>query len=251
MKALAASEDGAGGSLRRGEQKMTSNELREQILAWGASLVGFADLRAAAPSRFRHWPRAVSMAVALNPTAMEGVHDGPTVAYYEEYKRANRFLNELGAKTAEFIELHGYRAEAIAATILDRRQREGFERTLSVGFQHKTAATRAGLGWIGKSALLLTPQYGPRVRLATVVTDLPLEVGVPVTAGRCEGCAACVSACPAGAIKGREWCAGRPREELVDPWACRITAKKLMLERVGVEDSVCGVCVAVCRVGGE
>ena len=233
------------------KQQTASKQLRQQILDLGASLAGFADLRGVAPPEFSRWPNAVSIALRLDPAVIAGVRDGPTREYYEEYKCVNRGLNELASKTADLISSLSHRAEPYPATIVDRSQREEFETTLSVPFQHKTAATRAGLGWIGKSALLVTPEYGPRVRLVTVFTDMPLDVGVAITAGRCGDCRACVVACPAGAIKGHGWKIGVAREELVDAWACRAKAKQLMLARVGLEDSVCGACMAVCPVGME
>jgi len=214
-------------------------------------LVGFADLGGVTARRFSHWPNAVSIALALDNSVVANLREGPTAEYYEEYKRVNRLLNEIAGRTADSIASLGYHADPFPATVVDSSPGDEFERTLSVAFQHKTAGTRAGLGWIGKSALLITSQYGPRVRLATVFTDMPLDVGTPVTAGRCGDCRACLVACPAGAIKGQEWQLGLAREELLDAPACRAKAKQLLLERVGVEDTVCGVCLSVCAVGRE
>jgi len=211
--------------------------------------VGFADLEEAAPLALSQWPRAISIAVALDPQAIEGVRDGPTSQYYAEYNRVNRALNEIAGRTAELILSLGYRAEPFPATPPESTQGDEWTRTLSVAFQHKTAATRAGLGWVGKNALLITPRFGPRLRLATVLTDMPLPVGEPVTAGRCGKCKACSRVCPGLAIKGTEWQAGLPREELVDAWACWETAQRLLRERVGANNAVCGVCVALCPVG--
>jgi len=58
----------------------------------------------------------------------------------------------------------------------------------------------AGLGWQGNSLLIVTPEYGPRVRLATVLTDMPLVPDQPLR-NRCGGCVKCAQACPARAIK--------------------------------------------------
>lgn len=223
--------------------------LRRQILSWGASLVGFADLRGAASGRLSRWPNAISVGVALDGAAVADLKGGPTREYYDEYQRVNRALNEMTERIAQRIAALGYSAEPYLATIVDSSMGSEYERTLSVGFQHKTAASRAGLGWIGKSSLLITPEYGPRVRLATVLTDMPLEAGSPVMEGRCRNCRACLQACPAGAILGHEWSVGVPREELVDVFSCRAKAKQLLMERVGVEDAVCGVCIAVCPIG--
>jgi epoxyqueuosine reductase len=228
-----------------------SEHLREQVLGWGASLVGFADLHGVAPPPLSEWPGAVSIAVALDPAALSGVSDGPTPEYYREYNRLNRILNEIAGWTAEAIFGLGYRGEPFPATVPLQVQGEEFARTLSVAFQHKTAATRAGLGWVGKNALLVTPRFGPRVRLATVLTDMPLAAAEPITTGRCGQCRACVDACPASAVEAREWQAGLEREALVDARACWKTSTRLLRERVGVDDAVCGVCLSVCPVGRE
>lgn len=231
------------------KQEAASRHLQESILGWGASLVGFADLRGVAPPPFSHWPSAVSIAVALESAVMTGLRDGPTAEYYEEYKRANRLLNEIAAKSADWVCSLGYHADSFPATIVDSSLGGEYETTLRVAFQHKTAATRAGLGWIGKSCLLVTRRYGPRVRLATVFTDMPVDVGTPIIAGRCGDCRACVEACPAGAIKGQGWEIGLAREELVDAHVCRAKARQLLRDRVGVEDAVCGVCLSICPIG--
>ncbi len=65
---------------------------------------------------------------------------------------------------------------------------------------HKAVARMAGLGWQGKSLLLINPEYGPRVRLVTILTDMPLTPDGPVK-NRCGACLECVQACPASAIK--------------------------------------------------
>ena len=117
--------------------------------------------------------------------------------------------------------------------------------TLTAPFPHKTAATRAGLGWVGKSALLVTPDLGPALRLNTVLTDAPLVAGDPITQSRCGDCRACVEACPAGAIKGEHWYTGRPRSELLDAHACNQTCRGRAAAR-GIELGRCGICMAVC-----
>ena len=91
----------------------------------------------------------------------------------------------------------------------------------SGAFPHKTAAVRAGLGWIGRSALFVSPQFGPRVRLCTVLTDCPLPgAKTESSVSRCKTCNRCVKACPARAISGVEYRPGMSRAELFDPEAC-------------------------------
>ena len=63
----------------------------------------------------------------------------------------------------------------------------------------RAAAVRAGIGWWGKSTMVLVPGSGPWVLLGSVVTDALLEVNKP-TARSCGTCTACIPACPTGAI---------------------------------------------------
>jgi epoxyqueuosine reductase len=64
-------------------------------------------------------------------------------------------------------------------------------------------AADAGLGELGRSGLLITEQYGPRVRLCKVFTDLPLEPDKPIDLGVqhfCETCGKCAENCPGHAL---------------------------------------------------
>jgi len=111
-------------------------------------------------------------------------------------------------------------------------------------FAHKTAATQAGLGWIGKTAIFVSPRLGPWLRLATVFTDADLPAGEPVTQGGCAKCRLCVDACPAGAGRDTQWRTGMPRHELLDVVACMKEN-----DRHPEAGGLCGVCVAVCPFG--
>ena len=106
-------------------------------------------------------------------------------------------------------------------------------------------ATRAGLGWIGKSALLVTEKYGAAVRLATVLTDAEFEVRDPVNSSCCGDCEGCVVSCPAKAISGRNWELGLERESIYDAFACCDTARSLA-RKAGIRSTICGICINVC-----
>ncbi len=105
-------------------------------------------------------------------------------------------------------------------------------------FSHKLAAHLAGLGWIGKSCLLLTSQFGPRVRFVSILTDAPLIAGNPVE-NSCGNCHVCVDACPVGAFTGREFRPDEPREVRFHAYKCAEFRR----------DHPCGICVSVCPQG--
>ena len=83
------------------------------------------------------------------------------------------------------------------------------------------AATSAGLGWIGKNGLLINPDHGPRLSLATVLTDAPLRPDEPIEQCLCGECTLCVEHCPSRAITGADWSRAAPFVELVRLGACR------------------------------
>lgn len=117
---------------------------------------------------------------------------------------------------------------------------------MATAFPYKTSATRAGLGWVGKCALLVTPEYGSAVRLTAVLTDAPLVPGEPIQESRCGSCRSCVEACPGQAIMDTLWYAGIPREKLVDIPQCDKTARDIAEQKLGKRTTMCGRCFAVC-----
>ncbi len=172
---------------------------------------------------------------------MAGIRQGPTQAYAAEYDRVNARLNHLAGKLAQELQDRGFGALALAASArTDKVNIKG-------DFPHKTAATRAGLGWIGRHCQLITRRFGPWVRLGTVFTDLQLPCGPRVTRHFCGSCRRCVEACPAGALTGQAWHPGLPREEILGVKTCDGWKKAHYFAYH--EGHVCGICAAVCPYG--
>ena len=209
---------------------------QQKIALWGA-----ADIRkfiTPKDSTGRGFPRALSYALPMTPAIMNGIQHGPNRAYADEYARVNVLINEAAAELTAKIKNKGYQAQALAAS----------ERTDAVNikgdFPQKTAATRAGLGWIGRHCQLITRKFGSWVRLGTVFTDMELPGGSPVERSYCGTCTRCVEACPAGALKGRAWVAGMPRAEILDVAACDRWKKENYYQYHNGHN--CGICSAVC-----
>lgn len=217
-----------------------SDPLRRMLLERGASWVGFADLGGIPAEARREMPRGVCIAVALNPGVIRDIANGPTPEYYAEYCRVNSQLTTLADEAAAFLRGKGFKAWGSPATVagLDRE-------TLWTPLPHKTVATRAGFGWIGKCALLVTERFGSAMRITSVVTDADLPVGLPITESRCGECTACVDACPAGAPSGKAWSVAMKRGEFFDAFACCKSAGEQSAAQ-GIPQTICGRCIAVC-----
>ena len=82
----------------------------------------------------------------------------------------------------------------------DFERTPAYEKHVSGEVSFKYAASRAGLGVYGRSSLIITPQFGPRVRFGLVLTDAPLEADQPPRMDFCTGCQVCMKLCPGKAI---------------------------------------------------
>ena len=107
------------------------------------------------------------------------------------------------------------------------------QRFLKALFSYKDAAELAGLGSVGRHTMLITPEYGPRVKLACLLTEAPLESTPRVQKNYCIKCNACIKACPSQALqipkKGQAYA--------MNPYACRTYR---------VAGLTCSICVKAC-----
>ena len=211
--------------------------VKELLYKKGASLVGFADLNNIPESNL---PFGIAVAVKVPIDIIKGIHNGPTEAYYETYLTLNTKLDEIVRAGEVFLKEQGYHAVAQITTVVSTNA------DYRTSLPHKTVATAAGLGWIGKSALLVTKEFGSAVRLSSLLTDAPLSCSEPITTSSCGSCNQCTIACLGKAISGKLWEARLDRDELFNLYACRKRAKALSLERIGKEITLCGKCFEVC-----
>jgi epoxyqueuosine reductase len=214
------------------------------FLEWEIELYGIADLEGIvtpADDTGGHFPTAVSFAVLMDPGIMAHIRNGPNQEYAEEYRRVNVMINRVGSSIQSHIDDMGFRARIIPAS--DRSDPVH----IKGDFPHKTAATRAGLGWIGRNCLLITKRHGPWLRLGTVLTDLPVDCNTPITKHYCGKCRRCVDSCPAGALIGHAWQPDVQREALLDVLKCDEWKKKHYFQCN--EGHNCGICAAVCPFG--
>ncbi len=217
-----------------------STEIRKRLIEKGASMVEFADLKDIPENQREGYRYGISIAVALDPSIIAGIGDGPTKDYYDEYIRKNNLLDELDEYAAEIIKSHGFRA------LPKVRKSVTTDKTiLETTLPHKTVATRAGIGWIGKCALLVTKEFGSAVRLSSVLTDAELEVALPTNESKCGACNMCENLCPADAVLGVNWKVNMDRDKYFNAFKCRDEGRKRS-DKLGIEERICGRCILAC-----
>ncbi len=230
-------------------QRSLTERLKGRARALGANLVGVADLELLAgiettpADLLAPYTRAVSFAVKLPSAVFEQLEDRPTPLYSQVYQQANALLDTIAFKLSDWIEDQGGNALPIPASLpLDMVH---FTSHLSA----KAVANAAGLGWQGKSLLIVTPEFGPRVRLATVLTDLPLDADSPLK-NRCGNCRACTEACVAQAIRNvNVEFHYASREEALDFSKCAELLVNEFKNLPQIEKPICGICIKVCPWG--
>ncbi len=230
----------------------THMQLRQQAERWGADFFGIADLTLAKAAIFdqggavvAEFPRAVALGIELFHPIVDQLPQRAELAVGVNYRHhcydiINQRLDLLASRVGSVLQREGYRAMPIPASKYVDDDR------ICAVFSHKLAARLAGLGWIGKSCLLVTPQAGPRVRWITVLTDAPLTpTGEPVES-RCGTCRQCVDACPVQAFTGELFREDEPRDVRYNARACEQYFDDLKAQN---RVAVCGLCLYACPHG--
>lgn len=212
--------------------------LQEKLTELGADLVGFSRIDKS-PVKSSELLYAVTIAVKLPDAVLKTIEERPTIEYFHQYRTANALLDQITFKGARIIEKLGYKAFPIPASQSSADRKDEYAGL----FSHKIGARLSGLGFIGKSALFISTEYGSKVRLATILTDMPVAPQRPLIENGCGDCEICKNACPGGAITGNSFNPELGRENLIDAKKCSQNMKSY--NDIG-RGAVCGICVKVC-----
>ena len=211
---------------------------------------GFANLAGFLAPQFSEFTHGISILRKLDDAIIDAIADGPTREYFDLYHTINAELNNRVGKIASELTDSGISCRAMYATVEDSELDEEYHKNLAYVFSHKLVATRAGLGWIGKTDLLVSKRFGPRVRLASIIMEYPLEqTRDAITESLCGDCSLCVNACPGQAATGKIWNVDTYRNEFFNPFKCRDYCRKVSLDRIDEAISLCGKCIEVCPRG--
>jgi epoxyqueuosine reductase QueG len=179
-------------------------------------------------------PTAISIGFPLSKAILNTLEELPNRLYQNHYRAVNAFLESQSLLLAHKIQMSGFKALPVPVSLSIS--------PLQGHLSHRMVAMLSGLGWIGKSALLVTPQFGAQMRLVTILTDMPVESSAPMTDFACDDCADCLKVCPVKAISDH------PKNFKRNICYRYLNTFK---ERGIVEDLICGLCVQVCPGGKQ
>ncbi|MFO8050856.1 MAG: 4Fe-4S dicluster domain-containing protein [Thermoplasmatota archaeon] len=223
------------GPVNRVEHEFETTEkagknIRSFAEALGADLVGFTRVKegmafqdADVKGRF-----AIVLGLRMDHSAIATAPDPPAG---KEALRAYWVLGQMVLKVAEYIRYLGYPAQG--------HQVRTFLKDPPT-ILHPLAAYHAGLGEFGRHGLLVTPEFGPRLRLGTITTDLELPDEGPSPFGVeefCQNCDLCMEACRGDAI---------PSEMRMERGILKYTIDPMRCAPEFARYDGCGICIKVC-----
>jgi epoxyqueuosine reductase QueG len=185
---------------------MSIAEIQQTAIACGADLVGVSDAQSLVDEATGRDPRKIlpnaQSVVVLAVKYLEGSLSAPQMRIaVNDCRHIDSQLGQISRKIGCLLEDKGFRSVLIPSYFPMEMTEE--TKGLVGDVSLKQAGACAGLGDIGFHGLLTTPEYGPRIRLAGVLTEMPAVSGGPrenKLLEFCKECGLCIEKCPAQAI---------------------------------------------------
>ena len=224
-------------------------EIIQKARELGAALVGVcaADSWAREPIQSAEywpqnsWPWAKSVIVLAIPLFYPMAATAPSLLYQEQYNTSNRLMDDMAHRLAQYIMVEKkHRAFFFPRDCYDSIY--VLLKNPAAAFSHVLAGYYAGLGTIGDSHNLITKEFGPRIRLVSVLTDAPLEPDRMQSQDLCIHCGKCLRGCPAHCFTDE----GRSPYAM-DKDACT----RHHIDLVEGHHWPCGWCATFCPVGDD
>ena len=184
----------------------------------------------------------ISIGYKLNYTSIQNLPASRS-AYMLEHDYANRCLDQASQRITRLMEERGFDAIGFDSGAGFYQQAGKRPQRLAGDFSHKHAAVACGLGNFGLNNLVISRRWGPRIRLATVVTNAELKYDRILEENPCHDCDECVKICPVHALDG--W------KGKYDPIRGWVIEKKKCYDYIfaTLEGQRCGLCIKACPVG--
>ncbi|NMM63377.1 epoxyqueuosine reductase [Clostridium sp. P21] len=187
------------------------------------------------------WPWTKNVIVLGVPLYAPMIHTTPSMVYQELYDTSNRILDDMAYQLTNYITTKmGYRA-----IFFPRDCYYNIEVLLdnpNAAFSHVIAAYYAGMGSIGDSHNLITKEFGPRVRMVSILTDAPINPDDMLEKNLCIHCKKCLKNCPSQCFK----------ENGTDIYSMdKVVCTQYHVHIKNEHHWPCGVCIDVCPVGED
>jgi len=230
---------------------MIEQVIEKRLAAAKDYIYGFANLNGLLGDEYKEYPYGISIGKRLDDSIVDSIENGPTLEYLNHYKDINDGLNTLSTGICDDLRKEGINCLAIIPTVPTSGNKfKPYQKTLRYKVSHKMIATRAGLGWIGKTDLFISTNFGARVRLVSILIDRPVKITrQTIDKSRCGNCDICVKKCPAQAANGILWDIHTDRDVFFDAHKCREKCSELAKSLLNTDTRMCGICVSVCPVG--
>ncbi|MBP7460786.1 MAG: hypothetical protein KBA26_05820 [Candidatus Delongbacteria bacterium] len=230
---------------------MIRSIIKKHLVPSDDYIFGFADLHGLIGDLYDGFHYGISIGKRLNPDIVDRLDNGPTIEYFNHYTQINRELADLTQRIHDDLSRIGIDSIRIEPTIsTESKDYAVYLETLSYDISHKMVATRAGLGWIGKTDLFISTAFGPRLRLVSLLLrQNPGLDSKPIEKSQCGLCRICVDHCPAHAANGKSWNINVHRDEFFNARQCREKCGELTRQKLNVDERICGMCVSVCPKG--
>jgi epoxyqueuosine reductase len=225
--------------------------LEKHLIPSNEYIYGFANMNGLLHKKYEDYPFGVSIGRKLDDNIVNGIKDAPTLEYFYHYENINKELQAISEKISSDFNEAGIGALTIKPTLsTNSGEFDPYLTTLRYEISHKMVATRAGLGWIGKTDLFISPVFGARLRLTSILINKEIKPELkPVDKSKCGECTVCVEKCPAKAATGQRWDINTDRDLFFNAFKCREKCGELCRIHLKVDRRICGICVAVCPLG--
>jgi epoxyqueuosine reductase len=230
---------------------MIKNIIKKHLTPSEDFIFGFADLHGLIDRKFDGFYYGISIGRKLDDKIIDKLEFGPTIEYFKYYNQVNTDLAKLTGKIhADLLKMEVDSLSIIPTISPGTKGYEKYMQALTYDISHKMVATRAGLGWIGKTDLFISKAFGPRLRLVSMlINENPGIDSIPIDESKCGKCNICVEKCPANAANGKLWNTKVHRDEFFNAQICREKCGELAKKQLNIDERICGLCINVCPIG--
>lgn len=209
---------------------MTSKDIIIELGKYDVDFVRFVDVSKLQYEQNKGLPNAILFGLSLSPGYLREVANTPDYVRAridskrgfddDEFYLTEMKTGDLSDHIAEILISKGYKAYSQSDG--NQEATNNFDGIYGkTPLPHKTLAVMAGIGWIGRNNLLITPEYGCGLCLGVILTDIPLDTTESqIMESKCGNCRTCLAVCDVNTLTGCDWNRSVTREDMINVYGC-------------------------------